>query len=161
MGIFLAFLIGGVIIFLILLSNVQKSNKLKSEGKIIDRKAGFWEEKQIFELDAPYEEVLEAVKRTDYTGCAVEIQFNFGGKKDIFYKSGHAWNAELKYLGFSDMKHRYSLSFTAWKNRRNAPYDVFSMNIFLTQTEKMLLSLDPETIVETHGMEIKTKTNFI
>ena len=59
------------------------------------------------------------------------------------------------------MKYCYRLSFTGWRTRRGMPYNLISMNVFLTQTEKMLLSLDPETTVETHKMEIKTKSSII
>jgi hypothetical protein len=139
----------------------QNTDKLLQEGKIINRKSGFWEEKQFFELNAPYEAVLAAARNVDYTGTAADITYNFDGKKIIFFRSGKSWNAALQYLGMSEGKYLYSLSFTGWQTRRGVPYDVNSMNILLTQTEKMLLSLDPETMVEVHMMELNTKTRFI
>ncbi len=139
----------------------QNTDKLLQEGKIIKRKAGFWEENQIFELDAPYEAVVAANREVDYTGSASNISYNFDGKKMIFFRSGNSWNAALTYLGMSEGKHRYSLSFTHWQSRRGVPHDVNSMNVLLTQTEKMFLSLDPETMVEVHMMEFNTTPHFI
>ncbi|MBR3200934.1 MAG: hypothetical protein IKG17_06325 [Mogibacterium sp.] len=140
------------------LKNREKTGLLQ-EGKIIERNKSFWEDKQIFELDAPYEAVVAAAKNVNYAGNAVEVTYNFDGKKIIFFRSSHSWNAALQYLGTSEEKYLYSLSFTNWKGRNGVP-NFMTMNIFLTQTEKMLLSLDPETMVETHMMEIKTKTRF-
>ena len=153
-------IIAGVIIYARVTHRIDKAKKLKSEGKIIDRSRLFWEEEEIFELDAPYEEVAEGVKQTDYSDCAVDIYYNIDGKKKIVFKSGYSWNAALVYKGMSDTKHIYNLSFTVWKTRNGAPYDIFSMNIFMTQTEKMLLSLDPETMVETHRIQLNTKSKF-
>lgn len=137
----------------------RETNGLIQEGKIIKRNKSFWEEKEIFEMDAPYEAVLAAARNIDYKSTETSADYNYGGKKIIFFRSSHAWNAALKYLGMSEGKHLYSFSFTNWKGKNGVPNET-TMNMFLTQIEKMLLTLDPETMVETHMMELKTETSF-
>lgn len=45
--------------------NYQKAHKASREGNIIKRSSSFWEEVQLFELNAPYEAVVEGVKHSD------------------------------------------------------------------------------------------------
>ena len=80
MDILLLFVIVGVVILIASMVRGKKVVRLSEEGKLIKRDGAYWEEKQIFELEAPYEAVSAAVKSTDYSDCAVNITHNYDGK---------------------------------------------------------------------------------
>ena len=160
----IAFLIIAALIGIAIAVGVSQYNKTKqlaSEGKIIQRQASFWENSELFTTIAAYEQVKEAVRNNSFSDSSVEIYYDFNGKQAILFKSSHAWNAELEYLGEQNDKKVFRLYFTAWKTQKyGTPYNVNSMNAMVTSIEKIFLSLDPSATVETHKMEVKTKTKF-
>ena len=155
MGICIAIIVIAVIV------NVNKTKQLKNEGKIIQRQSAFWENAEIFTTCATYEQVKSAVKSSSYSESSVTIEYDLGGQNRILFKSKHSWNASLECLEQQNNKTVFKLYFPAWKTSKyGAPYNVNSMNALLTSIEKIFLSIDPTTTVETRKLEIKTKTKI-
>ena len=141
-------------------SNAKKTDQMAREGKIIQRQMSFWESAEYFTTTATYEQVKAAVKNNSFSDSSVEIYYNNGGKQAIVFKSSHAWNAELDCLETQGDKNKFKLYFPVWKTHRGMPYDVNSMNAFVTTIEKIFLSLDSATTVENRKMDVSTKTKF-
>ena len=160
MQLVLVFLLAAVIAGVAIMLRKQKEDELVGQGKAIHRKLGFWEEAEVFSTNTPYEAVLEAVKGTDYSEMKATVYPNVNGEQAVLWKSTHAWNAMLKYTGEKEGKQTYRFAFTGWKTRNGGVYSPESMNMMVTSVEKMLLSLDPSTTVETHKMQLKTNSRL-
>ena len=144
-----------VIVVGIVVAKYFMNKRLTEEGKIVERKGTFWEEEHLFTTTATYEAVREAVGKTSFSDCKADVYPDYNGEKSILFKSIDAWNAEVEYCGEQDGKHQFKFSFLVWK------YDgTYSMNIILTTIERLFLSLDPSTTVQTRRMQVKTKTKF-
>ena len=134
---------------------------LIDEGKAIRRNGHFWESMEIFSTGIPYADVLGAVGRTEYGDIKADVYPNVNGEHAVLWKSKHAWNAKLSWLGEQEGKQIYRFSFTGWRTRNGSPYRVDTMNMMMTRIEKMILAMDPSATVETHKMQLKSRTRFI
>ena len=115
----------------------------------------------MFTTTATYEQLKSAVKDGDFSSSSVDIYYDADGQKAILFKSNHAWNAKIELFGEQGDKNVFRLYFPAWKTQKyGTPYNINSMNAMVTSIEKILLSIDPATTVETSKMEVKTKTKF-
>ena len=141
-------------------SNAKKTDQMAREGRIIQRQMTFWESAEYFTTTATYEQVKAVVKNNHFSDSYVDIYYNVEGKQAIVFKSNHSWNAELDCLETQGDKNKFKLYFPVWKTHRGMPYDVNSMNALVTSIEKIILNLDPSTIVENRRMEVSTKTKF-
>ena len=92
----------------------------------------------------------------DISECKVSVEYD-DDNQAMLYKSSHAWNAVIEYQGTQDGKNVFKFSFPAYRTRNGMPYRADTMNIMETAVEKAILSLDPQTTVETHKMKYKTK----
>ncbi len=55
----------------------------------------------------------------------------------------------------------YRFEFTRWKSARYGYEDETSMNMLMTSVEKVFLKLDPNTGVQSYGLNFKTRHSFI
>ena len=138
-----------------------RNKELMEEGKIIQRNYAFWENMETFSTGIPYAAVLNAIRGTDYSDLKTDIYPNVNGQAAVLWKSSHAWNAKLTYLGENAGRQMYRFNFTGWRTRNGSPYRPDTMNMMMTRIEKMILSMDPTTTVETHKMQLKSKTRFL
>ncbi|MBE5997203.1 MAG: hypothetical protein E7240_07630 [Lachnospiraceae bacterium] len=138
-----------------------RNKELMEEGKIIQRNYAFWENMETFSTGIPYAAVLNAIRGTDYSDLKTDIYPNVNGQAAVLWKSSHAWNAKLTYLGENAGRQMYRFNFTEWRTRNGSPYRPDTMNMMMTRIEKMILSMDPTTTVETHKMQLKSKTRFL
>ena len=159
----LFFALLGVVIIIFIVAAIkgsQRRNQLLAEGKIVQRPNYFWEYRQIVGTSATCETVWNAVDRTDFSAAGVSIQKNLDGEPLILFQHKGAWNAVIKFDGEKDGRYQFEIFFSAWENiRGNLPYAAPEMNIFLTTAEKMFLSLDPSTTVESHRMQLNSKVH--
>ncbi len=135
----------------------QRSKKLFEEGKIIKRPSTFWENAELFITNTTLESFENAIQKFDLTDCKVSIEHFSNG---ILFKSSHSWNATVEFKGTKEDKNVFEFSFPAYKTKNGMPYRVDTMNIIETAVEKAFLSNDPETAVETHKMQYKTKSKL-
>lgn len=153
-------IIAAVAIGLIIgISNGMKTKKLAEEGKIIHRQSSFWESKEFFTTSATYKQIKEKIRDNSFDSCPVSIQFDNNGRQSVLFKSG-TWSASLDCLDTQGDKEVFRFNFLQWDTRRGIPYGLDSMNVLMTTIEKIFLSIDPATTVETRKMEVKSKTKF-
>ena len=139
---------------------MQNTKSLAQEGKIIQREMNFHENKEVFETSASYKDICQKINETDLSGAKVSIYLDFEGGNNVFFKSADSWNAILEQCGEEEGKNKFQFFFTAWKTGRYGIVNTVSMNALITAVEKIILSIDQETTVETHKMQIKTKHKF-
>ena len=140
-------------------SNKTKKN-LEEKKMIIPRMARFWQEEEWFFTDASYQDFLKGVEQTDFSECKCAVYPNYSNAQCVYFKSEDAYNALILYKGTQDGRHVFKFSFYKWREKNGLP-DYTSMNVLMTQIEKIFLVLDPETTVESHKMQIKTKTSIV
>lgn len=145
-----------IIIAVVVIIGLQRGKKLAAEGKIIKRQDSFWESAEYFTTNATINSFVSKVKSTDFSDCKITIEYH-NSNRLILFKSNYAWNAAIEYQGVREGKNIFKFSFPAYRTRRGIPYRVDTMNIMETAIEKVFLSLDPQTLVETHRMKYKTK----
>lgn len=138
----------------------DNGKRLAEEGKISARKGTFYEDKEIFTTTASYEEIRQKIKEADLADTKADIQFDFEGRKTIFFQSSDAWNAVLEQCEEKEGANLFQFYFPAWRTSRNGIVNTMSMNVLVTAIEKIILSLDPSATVESHKMQIKTKSKF-
>lgn len=138
-----------------------RNKELMEEGKIIQRCGSFWENMETFTTRVPYAAVLNAIQNTDYSDLKTDIYPNVNGQAAVLWKSSHAWNAKLTYLGENAGWQMYRFNFTGWRTRNGSPYRPDTMNMMMTRIEKMILSMDPATRVQSQKMQLKTRTRFL
>ena len=141
-------------------SKMQTNKKLFEEGKIIKRRDSFWEDAEIFTTTASYEDVREAVSKTDFSDSGVSITPDLDGDKAILFQSGGAWNAVIDCLEENGGTYTHRFYFPAWQTRNGVPNKLETMNVIMTSVEKMFLSLDPTVTVETRRQQVKTKSKL-
>lgn len=145
-----------VIIAVVIYIGQQRSKRLLEEGKIVKRQTSFWESAEFFRTNATFDSVVNSIKSTDFSDCKVTIEYDSTNQL-ILFKSSYAWNAAIEYQGMQEDKSVFKFSFPAYRTRKGVPYRVDTMNMMETAAEKIFLSLDPQTTVETHKMKYKTK----
>lgn len=140
----------------------QKDDQLIEEGKMQKRSLMFWKKIEFFTTSADYESVKKAVHEMDLSGTNASIMEDqeLDDKGVILFRSKSKWNAAVMYKGEKEEKYLYRFSFTTWESENGFPNDQNSMNIMMTDVEKMFVSLDPETTVETEEMKVKSKTKL-
>ena len=138
----------------------NKNKELAGDGKIIARQSRFFEEKEIFTTSATYQDLRQKITATDLSDAKVKVYVDVDGRRTILFKSTDAWNAVLEQIGEKDGKNVFQFYFPAWQTSRNGIVQTVTMNVMATAVEKLILSLDPSTTVETHKMQIKTKPKF-
>lgn len=139
-----------------------ESNKLKSEGKIIDRKHNFAKYTEVFVLkDIPFEDICDAIVNTEYYDKA---KAEGNTLMRFITLEGKDWTAEFSPVDLDEpiyndgkLMQAYQFSFLQWNPRRSNSFD---MNIALTALEKTLLHLDPMTQVAIKRNSVNTKTEF-
>lgn len=140
-----------------------KADALIDEGKMIKRNMMFWKKIEFFTTSSDYEAVKKAAHEMDLSGTNAYISEDeeLDGKGVILFKSKSRWNAAIMYKGEKeDGKYLYRFSFTTWESENGFPKDENSMNVMMTGVEKMFVTLDPDTTVETEQMNVKSKTKF-
>lgn len=138
-----------------------RTNKLKSEGKIISRKSNFIKYTEVFILEAmPFEDICDAIVNTEYYGKA---EANVNTMMGFITLEGKNWTAAFSPVDsdkpiYNDGKlmQVYQFSFLQWATGSS----IFDMNIALTALEKTLLHLDPMTQVAIKRNSVNTKTKF-
>ncbi|MCR4671706.1 MAG: hypothetical protein K5637_00520 [Lachnospiraceae bacterium] len=157
---FLIILLAAVIFAAAFYYQKKKIDQLAAEGKIIRRSGLFYEESEIFETSANYEDLRAIFSRLDLSEMKVTYYPDLEGSRTLLFKSGYAWNASLKDMGSKDGKNVLKFSFPAWDEKNGQVHNINSMNMMVTQVEKAILSLDPNAMVENHKMQLKTKTKL-
>lgn len=137
----------------------NKSDKLISEGKIIERKGAFWEKCQDFIL-APVDGKLlvQKLKALPYADMGVSVKSDAANLNFLF--SHYGFQARLWHVGKEGEKDVYGFQFLNWKTRNGSIPAGFQMNMLLTAIEKMFLSFDPQTQIRTQVLETKTKIHI-
>ena len=140
----------------------KRNRKLMEAGKIVQRPNRFWENAEYFLTAASYEELREAILNTDFSDCGLEIRPDLDGREQILFRCRHGWNALLRWQGSREGWNVFMFHFPAWRTSRyGAPYGVNQMNMIETRLERIFLSLDEQTQVESRRLQTKTKTRFI
>lgn len=148
-------LIAGIIVAVVVIGQ-KRGKKLLAEGKIVKRQGSFWEYSELFTTTATYEQIVDAVKQTDFSDCQATAEY-YDAEKTILFKSSHAWNATVTFKGTSEGKNQLDFRFSAYRTRKGIPYRVDTMNIMETAIEKIVLSIDSQTTVESHRMKLTVK----
>jgi len=152
------FVIGIIVLVGAAYFGTQRNKRLIEEGKMLDRDGTFYEKKELFITTSGYDAVMDALKNADYSDAGASVYQS--EDNSLLFKSSHSWNARLTYNGEQDGKNVFCYSLINWKTHNGLPWRIDTMNMMLTSVEKAFLSLDPNTMVETHKMETKTKTSF-
>ena len=140
----------------------QRDDQLIEEGKMQKRSLMFWKKIEYFTAAPDYEAVKKAAHEMDLSGTNASIMEDeeLEQKGIILFRSKSKWNAAIMYKGEKEGKHLYRFSFTTWESENGFPNDQNSMNIMMTDVEKMFVDLDPETTVETEEMKVKSKAKL-
>lgn len=158
---FEGFIIFVIVVPICLIFRNRKSDRLKSEGKIIDRKPNFARYTEVFLLrDMPFENICDAIVNTEYYGT-VNVVGNIPLHYIIF--KGEDWTGYFTTFDSNESIYNnggmkaYQYSFLEWNARQGSTFD---MNIAMTAMEKALLKLDPMTQVAIKRDLVKTKTKL-
>lgn len=158
MGIF-AILLSIAILGAALYYHHQKKERLRSEGKIIDRSSYFYKEGEEFiVLVADKTIVTQKIRGLNYG--EMKISMRADENRQIFSFSGVYFTAQLLLKEIQNEKSVYDFSFTSWKESNGAVLDYYSMNMLITAIEKAFLSIDPNTQIRTWKVDFKTKTSI-
>ena len=131
-----------------------KQNKYLNAGKIIKRKTEFWDEEETFVCAVSYDAIVNAVRATNYAEDGITV--NFFNNRITF--EAYGWDSSLDVAGNAGDKYVYKYSVHSYRTRKGMIRDPLRMNIVLTSVEKMFLSLDPTTTLETHKIKRTTRT---
>lgn len=147
-----------VTIALSLLFRWQKENRLKSEGKIIDRKDLFYEKAQEFTVALESPEIAAGrIRALPYGTMGLSMRED----GQTFQFAGSNFAARLWLREFSDGRGIYQFQFDRWKTSSvGGAIGHYEMNVLLTTIEKLFLSIDQNTCVRTWNLETHTKTKF-
>ena len=167
MGPFAAVLL--IVGFFALVYFVQKtnSNKLKQSGTIIDRQSGFERDRETYTMkNADWDTVKSKLSAQDYTDTDLQklkwipdenlIGLIGGG-------NGYSWVGVMEFKGIAAGKCIWTFEFKRYTADNDHGKSLeWSMNAIKTKVEKMLLTIDPDTMVETERKVMKhaTKTKF-
>lgn len=160
---------GGIIIivaaFLILgalvAANSAHTDELINEGKAIKRETEFYKNEEFFTASIPADTAIEKVSQVCVNGVKASAGRLRSGHIGVAFGYKGYWTATFAYLGTKGEKALYRFAFTGWKTRNGGVYGYSEMNMLMTAVEKALLSLDPDTVVETHRMKIKSKMSIL
>ena len=128
-----AFLVLGVLVA----ANSAHTNELIKEGKAIKRETEFYKNEEFFTAAIPANTAIEKISQVNVNGVKAAA-----GR----LRSGH--------IG-------YRFAFTGWKTRNGGVYGYSEMNMLITAVEKALLAIDPDAVVETNRMKVKSKMSIL
>lgn len=157
MGEALAFLFLVGLVAVIYLIMKAHENNLSDQGLIIIRKYNIPKYKEIFTISrqTSLSQIYSAIEKKPYdkSGASMTLEAN-----RIYFKE-RTWNAELIRLKDRPNGNQvYQFKFNHWTTRNGSTEHENRMNILLTQVEKALLDLDPNTKV--NRVEMATKSHI-
>lgn len=156
----IAIIIGVLVLVVTICVGMKKHNKMVSSGEIISRRPDFMENAEEFTLSAvDPAAVTEAVKAMDYN--AMHIGLKGSSERQNFEFTGSSWTAKLYKLSENGAQVIYRFEFTGWKTHNGMPQDGLNMNKLTTAVEKIFLGFDPNTQVREVPLELKTKHSFL
>lgn len=134
-----------------------RNRKLRSAGKIVNRKRKYVEEAQEFILVlADLSIVAKKLQELSYQEMKVAV--NSGDNHSFHFSCArYNWDARLYIKGNEGDKTIYCFEFLNWQQNGSIPIGELYMNLLLTAIEKMFLSIDPDTQVQTRLLEVKTR----
>ena len=147
----------GLLTFLIVYA-FRRDHKLQSEGKIVTRKRNFVEEATEFILLADSSSVAEELQKLPYPDMKLSMNARSDGKSFDFFCPRWNWKARLFLKDTEGDKAVYCFEFLEWKVNGSMTIGDVYMNMLLTGVEKMFLSLDPHTQVQTRLIGTKIKS---
>lgn len=140
----------------------RREKKLRSDGKMIHRKRGFVEEAEEFTLSLNNPAaVAEKLRKLSYQEMKVTMSSDRDNQSFHFSCSRCSWNARLFIKENTEGRITYCFEFLNWQQKGSTVVGDLCMNLLLTAIEKMFLELDPQTEVQTHLLETKTKHSFL
>ena len=140
-------------------SQFRKMKAWSAKGILIQRDGAFWEDGEYLSTKASWQEILDAIVRTDFSDCGVEITPNYEGSAIVLFDAGSRFRAALVYYGEENGENIFEFCFPVWNDRHLAS-SAARMNVLMTIVEKLFLSLDPDTEAELHIRDTKTVTRF-
>lgn len=156
----LAIIIGFVILGYLIYRSMKQEKQLTSEGKIIDRDRKFMEQAEDFTLTCSDPgRVTGQVQQLPFSEMKVSMTAGAQGQSFQFAFDSVAggWTAVLSRKDEPSGQLAYRFQFTHWKTRDGMIVGELYMNQLLTAVEKMFLSIDPNTKVQTVYLETKTR----
>lgn len=154
-----AIVLGFALLGYLIYREVKQKNRLTAAGKIIDRPRNFIEQAENFTLTGDSGRVATEVDRITYSDMNITMSSN--AQKDhfrfTFSNMAGSWQSVLYRTEAPADQLSYRFQFTNWKTRDGVVVGELQMNMLLTAIEKMLLSIDPNTQVQTSLLETKTK----
>lgn len=158
----LVLIVCAVVIGAMFYYNAKQNSQLTADGKIIDRGRTFMEQAEVFTLNGNSSQIAEEVRKLSY--AEMKVAMTADGEQNVFrfaYDSfAGAWHAVLYQKEAPVGRLAYQFQFTDWRNRDGYAVGYREMNMLLTAVEKMFLSVDPGTQVQTQLLDTKTKHRF-
>ena len=159
-----AIILGFAILGFIVYRNWKQQSQLTSEGKIIDRDRHFIEQAEDFTIacDDPNRIVI-GVQSLAYSEMKISMTADEQNQafRFTYTTAMGSWNALLYCTGAPDGQVTYRFQFTSWRTSDYGVIGEVQMNMLLTAIEKMFLSIDPNTQVQTSLLETKTKHKLL
>ena len=130
--------------------NSKRWKEARENGDMIKRDRQIWREEELFYTKTSYRDVVQAIKGKDFSSCKATVYPDFEGTQRVLFK-GETWNAVVEFKGEENGKNVFSFYFPAYME----PIGTYlpDMNIILTQIEKIFLTLDSTTAVDTRTLQ--------
>ena len=134
----------------------KQGTEMMESGKIVKRQAEFYSRAELF--------TLRPVTSEEFNNAASDMSFPVqvsGQTRNVTFTSRN-FEARLQMTECTDAYCVYRFLFSHWEGRHGIPDagDLFTMNELLTDVEKLMLKLDPDTKVKTEEVERKTSHKF-
>lgn len=156
-----AYIIAFLIIALMIWYYSKKEDRLKEEGKIVNREPQYWRLTSYFSTQALKDAIFSSLQSSAVLSeNKINVQQGSAAGSTLIFSYKNKWTAELTYSGEKDGSHRYEFSFPHMTTRNGSPYGETEMNITLTAVEKAFLALDPNTTVRTREGQYKSKVKL-
>jgi hypothetical protein len=140
--------------------NADRWNAEKAQGNFAERKNKFWDEETYFYTNATYEEVKKQVLNNSFSSAKVTAIPDYEGYKAIFFNPNPRYfTSFLEYVGEKNGKHFYKYYIYSYTDNKLGIV-MGDMNIVQTKIEKIFLSLDTGTMIETHTIQRHTKRSW-
>ena len=146
----MVFLVFAIVLYFGLLGiikSIRKSNLIK-KGIIVKREKAFWKKKECFLTASSPETIRNAVEQTDLSDIGISVFRNNNEECRFTFQNGYMISADLKYNGRENGKYLYSFMFTSWNTSFFVVEGQINMNRLLTCIERIIIALDPETVIE-------------
>lgn len=130
--------------------NSKRWKEARENGDMIKRDRQIWREEELFYTKTSYRDVVQAIKEKDFSVCKATVYPDLEGTQKVLFK-GETWNAVVEFKGEENGKNVFSFYFPAYME----PIGTYlpDMNIILTQIEKIFLTLDSTTAVDTRTLQ--------